>query len=231
MKFAFTAEQIRLIEEFSEHGMSQRDIAQAVGTTRDIIADEMRRRGIKKPPPEPGKPTWTDERRALFRKLFEAGRTHQQIATALGTTRNASVGFARRLGFDNRRTAKPPPENAVARADVEHADEARRQQRRQAESRRRAERRAKEKATPPIVVVEPPPPPPPPPPPDVDSAGVSIWDLKSYHCRWPLEGEPNSNMLYCGKPKREPLEGNSYCPEHQDRSRGPQRSTIRPPRL
>src|SRR3954454_19803853 len=114
MKYAFTAEQIRLIEEFSAQGMTQRAIAQAIGTSRDIVADEMRRRGISKKvvvlpsPQKPGKPkppAWTEERKARFRKLFEAGRTHQQIATALGITRNASVGLARRLGFDNRRTA------------------------------------------------------------------------------------------------------------------------------
>ena len=41
--------------------------------------------------------------------------------------------------------------------------------------------------------------------------GVLIWDLEPHHCRWPIHGEPDEHMIYCGEPKEE---GCSYCAKH-----------------
>lgn len=41
------------------------------------------------------------------------------------------------------------------------------------------------------------------------NAGVTIFDLRSHHCRYMI-----SPTHYCGEPKQP---GSSYCPEHHQR--------------
>ncbi len=62
------------------------------------------------PPPTPGEPLkegnptmWTEERIERLKTLWAEGRTASAIATELGgTTRNAVLGKAHRLGLDSR---------------------------------------------------------------------------------------------------------------------------------
>lgn len=42
---------------------------------------------------------WTPERQAIVRRGYAKGRRAQELAEALGTTKNAVIGCARRLGL------------------------------------------------------------------------------------------------------------------------------------
>jgi hypothetical protein len=163
---------------------------------------------------------WDDKKRAQrYLVLYEKGLTHAQIGAELGCSKNASVSHARILGLPVRVRTK------------------------QASPIKRAPRKPKSRSTPkqppteaPVkaggTLVLPPrkreihgtKPRPAPPPPKVylpgPPEGVQIWDLELQHCRWPM-GEPSADMLWCGKPKMEPYENNSYCEEHFQRSRAP----------
>jgi len=41
-----------------------------------------------------------------------------------------------------------------------------------------------------------------------DFLGITFFDLKQHHCRYPRGGNDGTPILYCGQPK---IEGGSYC--------------------
>lgn len=138
---------------------------------------------------------WTEERKAEFREYYAAGLSHSDIAMRLGgTTKNACVGIAHRLGLPPRRPAN-----------------------------RRMKIPATAPPLPPVKLVKPAKPAPAPPvqpkPAVVGKKGLIIWDLNHTHCRWPLAGEGVA-MRYCAQPKDE---GSSYCQPHRELSMAPSR--------
>lgn len=53
------------------------------------------------------KSQWTDERVALLKELHGKGHSFSMIARELGTTRNAVIAKADRLGLTHRKPKKP----------------------------------------------------------------------------------------------------------------------------
>jgi hypothetical protein len=71
-------------------------------------------------------PNWTIEHTELLRKMWAEGATSSEIAVALGVTRNAVIGRARRLGLLNMRRKpetkslvekRPPPDASRRRSN------------------------------------------------------------------------------------------------------------------
>jgi GcrA cell cycle regulator len=133
-----------------------------------------------------GDPRWPQERKELVKRLWLEGYSASQIAAEIGGfTRNAIIGVVTRLGLQRG-------------ADVV------RKVRVKLETRERVRRvRTRQPPTIPAPKVVPSQP--------VKVEPVTIWQLNSTTCRWPLGefGEPV--VLFCGAM---PVEGVAYCPEH-----------------
>lgn len=132
--------------------------------------------------------TWTPDRIAELRRLFEAGLTCSQIAREICVTRNAVIGKLSRLGLsrpdggsENRRGPRPRgPARAsqgrilkLLQADVEpmpfDADESTSGQR------------------------------------------CSLLELSPQSCRWPIGSPGAPDFGFCGN---DPVGGLPYCPGH-----------------
>ncbi|WP_454629620.1 GcrA family cell cycle regulator [Bradyrhizobium cenepequi] len=151
-------------------------------------------------------PTWSEERVAQLKKLWEAGLSSSQIAAELGgVTRNAVIGKVHRLGLNGRAPAHPAP----------------RAERKRSSGRRfvRVDRPAPEKAKEPIV--------------DEHAANMpdeinpdavsafdaaipirrrkSLLDLRDRDCKWPVGDPASPDFFFCGGPTSE---GSPYCAPH-----------------
>jgi hypothetical protein len=153
---------------------------------------------------------WSIEAAAVLRELWEAGDLSSsliadEIAVRIGfvVTRNAVIGKAARLGLG----PKGLPLTQLSRAN--HQD------------RRRVARPAPIKMVvlPGAVAPKPPPPPPTSPgmpatPPHVVArprpGDVTIFDLDSSMCRWPVDGA-GAETTYCGRCR---VAHSSYCLKH-----------------
>jgi GcrA cell cycle regulator len=139
---------------------------------------------------------WTPELRERFKKLYEAGVPHSEIARELGVTKNASIRQSTTLKLPPRRSSYPrksakregkivvdlPSLGAIPYIDV-------------------VEVRVKPADGPEYPVILPDP--------------VKFMDLRHWHCRWPLSRGEDGQFTYCGAPK---IEGSSYCQHHHERS-------------
>ncbi|MFD0934327.1 GcrA family cell cycle regulator, partial [Methylobacterium trifolii] len=68
--------------------------------------------------------SWTDERVALLRRLWEDGQSASKIAAQLGgVTRNAVIGKVHRLGLSGRVVKPGEDASAAARAKPTQAEE------------------------------------------------------------------------------------------------------------
>lgn len=158
---------------------------------------------------------WNDERIGILKSLWETDHTASFIGEKLGVTRNAVIGKVHRLGISKKslrgaNTTDIPPEKpkSATRANPPSPPQA---------------------ISPPTPVVEiasvSEPEPAPPleteaivseaqveTPVDIPASGrVTIFDLKTSSCRWPL-GDPQSEQFsFCGK---KAITGCPYCPEH-----------------
>jgi GcrA cell cycle regulator len=141
--------------------------------------------------------TWTDERIALLRMLFERGRTCREMAYEIGVSRNAVIGKLARLNLtrgrgarlprSDRRTAPAVPRPRGARhlqlllkARVEEADGA-------------------ALAPPPVDLLKIP-----------EGPGCSLLELDADTCRWPI-GDVADEAKFCGN---KPFGGSPYCAGH-----------------
>ncbi|MBL28916.1 MAG: global cell cycle regulator GcrA-like protein [Rhodospirillaceae bacterium] len=63
---------------------------------------------------------WTDETIDLLRRLWAEGKSLNEIATALGCSRNAIAGKSRRLGLERRESPirRDAPPRAIAMGDL-----------------------------------------------------------------------------------------------------------------
>lgn len=138
--------------------------------------------------------SWTAERVAILRKLYDEGQSFSQIACALacGFSRNATIGKAHRLGLNARKTdgnterRGPPAEGRPRRrtkhnmtkllaiAAGEHGDEA-------------------------TTLA-----------PTTAASPVLFFELRSEHCRWPVSGE-GIGAVFCGG---QVADKQSYCALH-----------------
>ncbi len=187
--------------------------------------------------------SWTDERIATLKKMWEGGSTASQIAEELGgVSRNAVIGKAHRLGLKARpptpaptapapAAAAPPPVNNSANAGGATSQPM----------------PNKQPDSPKIVSVgpggflrqgpgdqQPPIPPAPPrrlvpakPSPDIADK-TSLLDLSEKVCRWPMGHPGEPDFHFCGEAVNP---GFPYCVEHCGRAYQAQlpRGARRPP--
>ncbi|AWN38281.1 GcrA family cell cycle regulator [Methylobacterium radiodurans] len=155
--------------------------------------------------------SWTDERVALLRRLWEDGQSASKIAAQLGgVTRNAVIGKVHRLGLAGR--AKPGEEaQSVSRAARAPAPVA------EIET---AIAVVEAEAPEPVAIVAHRPAPafPPPPSPAAPTAlavsqRVTIMDLRDSMCRWPLGDPTTPDFRFCGARS---ITGLPYCTHHAE---------------
>jgi GcrA cell cycle regulator len=128
---------------------------------------------------------WTKEMTAELVRLVAEGRSFSQIGAALGVTRNACIGRARRIGVSYREgNVRPRPIRLapVASAAI---------------------------SPPPIPPLEPAEPPAPIPP--AITKRVRPIDVRAGQCRWPYGNPDESDFSFCGKMQEI---HSSYCAEH-----------------
>lgn len=132
--------------------------------------------------------TWTPDRIAQLKRLFEAGLTCSQIAREICVTRNAVIGKLSRLGLSrpdgetaNRRGPRP---RGPARA-----------------SQGRILRLLQVDAEPRPVDEQ------------VGASGqrCSLLELSPQSCRWPIGSPGAADFGFCGN---DPVAGLPYCPGH-----------------
>ena len=132
--------------------------------------------------------TWTDERIALLRILFDRGRTCREMAYEIGVSRNAVIGKLSRLGL----TRDKPP-GGEPRAKRPRERRGRSVPRLQYEMLREVYDEAAFTETP------------------VESAHrCSLFELSKERCRWPVNSEAEE-FSFCGNT---PLAGLPYCQGH-----------------
>jgi GcrA cell cycle regulator len=148
--------------------------------------------------------SWTDERVALLRRLWEDGQSASKIAAQLGgVTRNAVIGKVHRLGLSGRVKAG---DDASAAKPVETEKPS-----------------APAPAPEPVVAVGHRPAPEFPPVAVRPVAGepvaiptsqrVTIMDLRESMCRWPLGDPTTPEFRFCGARS---ITGLPYCTHHAE---------------
>ena len=135
---------------------------------------------------------WNEDHIAELARLCAEGHSASDMARTIGTTRNAVIGKAKRLGL----SLKPP---IVAR---------------------KGRPKAKVMLTPWVPPPRPPRPPPPPMDLPMQCSPCTIADLVDDACHWPLwtDGTPFQEKFYCGAMT---IEGHVYCPFHAARAYQP----------
>ena len=130
--------------------------------------------------------TWTPERENQLRELWTAGLSASRIAAELGgTTRNAVIGKAHRLGLSGRASRKGSGDSKSGMRLVSRVSTPRVP---------RAQIRPR--------YVE---------PVERSEFAVSLEQLTDKHCKWPL-GDPRTREFhFCGGTRSE---GMSYCEYH-----------------
>jgi GcrA cell cycle regulator len=142
--------------------------------------------------------TWTESDIAKLSRLHGEGKSASEIAAALGggVTMNAVLGKIWRLRRSKMRdvikAATPAPRKPVVRKPAPAAP---------------ASPAAHVAQAPPVVVSGTPALPPSPEP----RSGISMDELTSLACRWPLWSARETSGLYCGC---RVLTAKSYCAEH-----------------
>lgn len=155
--------------------------------------------------------SWTDERIEELRKLWADGLSASQIADSLGgVSRNAVIGKIHRLGLSGRvKSARSAPRrNANAPRPAPRPQSPPRVMAVGSTVVKIVEREDAELAPEPEVYVEP-------PLAEVVPihGGVTLFELKSCSCRWPI-GDPSSpDFRFCGARTN----GNeTYCSVHAE---------------
>ena len=177
----------------------------------------------------PGKLDWTPELVARLKDLWAQDVPTAKMARLLGptVTKNAVIGKVHRLRLPMRKS----PIGTHPRSGIgSHPRGVARPTRHYAKKPRPSRAKAPPGASLPLPVPEPPPPPPaplrtppkppppPPPPRNIEDMVVpvgrmiSLLDLTSHDCRWPMNAPPRGGeYLFCGEPH---FNGWAYCEYH-----------------
>ncbi|MGO9473281.1 MAG: GcrA family cell cycle regulator [Rhodomicrobium sp.] len=146
--------------------------------------------------------SWTNDRVATLKKLWNDGLSASAIAQTIGAvTRNAVIGKVHRLGLSGRATGLR--KRAPARASsLFPAPSCARKTR--ALPRRRRELRRPVRAVPtrPLVLPELGPPP---------DRPITVQTLTAISCRWPVDDPKAAGFHFCGRSK---AAGCPYCAHH-----------------
>ena len=156
--------------------------------------------------------TWTYERIAELTQLWAEGMSGSLIAAKMGTTRNAVIGKANRLGLASRATKSSTP-----RTKLRGLSSAERRSTHGVG--REAAKRIRAKA----VKLSPVPVAPTPPIERIDDQQIPIAQrcdlmaLGNNTCRWPV-GEPGTaGFFFCGSPEADLSRCVPYCRQHRSR--------------
>ena len=140
--------------------------------------------------------SWTAERVAILRKLYEAGLSFSLIADELacGLTRNAVIGKAHRLGLNARK---------IASGGLGDVNTPRRTAKPIGRPRTRTNNITWREQGPEATAL-------PPTPTEVATSPVTFFELRLEHCRWPVSGE-GIGAVFCGG---QVADKQSYCALH-----------------
>jgi GcrA cell cycle regulator len=140
-------------------------------------------------------PTWTADRIAHLKRLFDEGLTCSQIAREIDVTRNAVIGKLSRLGLNRPKNdigyRRPPTPRSVPTRQVQGEVKLLRMMHAEMEAAARSMHDADE--------------------PISDAKRCSLLELNSESCRWPLGRPGTDDFAFCGNA---PVEGLPYCPGH-----------------
>ena len=143
---------------------------------------------------------WTSENVEKLRKLWANDLSGSAIAAELKTTRSAVIAKAARLGLPGR---TPSTNQRAARSD----DRKKRKQ----HPWRPASARAPDTHQP-ITPSD-----------DAPVSGVTLLDIESHQCRWPLGDPQSDNFRFCGCRK---VDGRPYCEAHLQMAYVPVRPRV-----
>lgn len=135
---------------------------------------------------------WPDVHIAALKERFDRGMSFAQISADMNATfgtaysRNACIGKAKRLGLKQSSKPAPPP----------------RPKRERRQPQIRAERRGPPLASVEYEAIECEP---------INHIGVSIYELTTETCRWPIGTPGHEDFCFCGNA---PISGLPYCPGH-----------------
>jgi GcrA cell cycle regulator len=138
-------------------------------------------------------PTWTPDRIAQLKRLFDAGLTCSQIAREIDVTRNAVIGKLSRLGLN-----RPKNDSGYRRTTTPRAVPTRQTQVRLLRQMHTEMEAAELGAS---AVDEP----------VSEARRCSLLELNSESCRWPLGRPGTDDFAFCGNA---PVGGLPYCPGH-----------------
>lgn len=141
---------------------------------------------------------WTEERIAELLRLAADGLSAALIANKLGTTRNAIIGKRHRLGVYNGRT-NPTGKKRVVRETRDSS-----QARKIAKSRKEQEHTIALGELEPCEATD--------LPPEPNRPVISLQNLHSHHCRWPIGDPGSSDFGFCGESIRD--DSVPYCTHH-----------------
>jgi GcrA cell cycle regulator len=141
--------------------------------------------------------TWTDDRIALLKTLFERGRTCREMAYEIGVSRNAVIGKLARLNLTRGRAARalraerrsgPAPQRPRGARQLQILLKTRFEE---------GEAAALRTAFAALPIPEGP--------------GCSLLELGDDKCRWPIGDANAAEFLFCGN---KPFGGSPYCAGH-----------------
>jgi GcrA cell cycle regulator len=136
-------------------------------------------------------PTWTTDRIAQLKRLFDEGLTCSQIAREIDVTRNAVIGKLSRLGLNRPKNDAGYKRPSAPRSVVTRQVRMLRIMHAEMEAAARGEPVADEA----ISVAR----------------RCSLLELNAESCRWPLGRPGTDDFAFCGNA---PVEGLPYCPGH-----------------
>jgi len=141
--------------------------------------------------------TWSDERIALLKILFERGCTCREMAYEIGVSRNAVIGKLARLNLTRGRTARMPRAERRAGAAPARPRGARPLQ---LLLQAHVEGEATELTTALIAAL-----------PIEEGPGCTLMELGDDNCRWPIGDTNAAAAKFCGN---RPLGSSPYCAGH-----------------
>lgn len=144
--------------------------------------------------------TWTTERVDALRQYFAAGLSCGQIAREIGVTRNAVIGKMNRMGLTR-------PRDLLVRPMRERPARPKSPMREIWQRERRAGVSDQQR----MLVAAYPEPPVPEEIPIRNGRGLSLLELGSDGCRWPISAPGAQDFCFCGS---EPAKGLPYCVGH-----------------
>ncbi len=141
--------------------------------------------------------TWSDDRIAQLKHLWQEGLSASQVADTLGgVSRNAVIGKVHRLGLAGREASPSTPRRPrLPRAPWPG-------------------RSSQTPSTVAVIEVE--------PLPLTDGRFVTMRSIDTQMCRWPIGDPATTEFHFCGRPHEE---GSPYCEAHWLRAHQPRRKT------